>query len=478
MLKRNYLKIYLILILTLTCFMGLFYYSCGDVLYERETRNPIREFWSTNELGKITRNDTVEQIFSIEMDYVDTIGIMFSNYGQSSDNHVFVRIENQNTGSCLLNKTVPTAELGVNTYQYFGIENNTEKLRYSTLKITVTSDAPEESAPTVLFETVKMPLKNAVLTKNGSEIDGNMSIAVYGRDEVWTGPNYLKIVGGVLVLVSIVYAILALIDSKTKHRIYFFTIFDVIKQYGFLIQQLVSREFKTRYKRSVLGVCWSLLNPLLMMTVQYIVFSQLFKNDLENYPVYLLTGCVVFNFFTEAVSLSMVSIIGNAALITKVYMPKYIYPITKVLSSCINLFMSFIPLLLAVLITQEEFTKAYLMVPYIILCVIAFSIGFGMMMASAMTFFRDMQFLWGIISMAWTYLTPLFYPVSIIPEEFRDLYNQNPMVHFVGAMREIVLNARAPEPREFMYCTFWAVVMVAVGGLIFKKSQDKFVFYI
>jgi len=259
---------------------------------------------------------------------------------------------------------------------------------------------------------------------------------------------------------------------------YFFAVFGVLKKYGFLIRQLVSRDFKTRYKRSVLGVFWSLLNPLLTMMVQYIVFSTLFKSDIDNYPVYLLTGLVAFNFFTEGVGQALTSIVGNASLITKVYLPKYVYPVTRVLSSGINLLMSLIPLLLAAVITKEPFTKAYLMAPYFLVCVVVFTTGFGMIMASAMTFFRDMQFLWGILSMLWMYLTPVFYPISIVEVESRKYFGYNPMLHYVNALRSIVMDGTTPRPAEFAVCTLWAAVVLALGCVIFKKTQDKFVFYI
>ena len=120
-------------------------------------------------------------------------------------------------------------------------------------------------------------------------------------------------------------------------------------RYRFLIQQLVSRDFKTKYKRSVLGIVWSFLNPLLTMLVQYVVFSTIFKSDIPNFPVYLLTGIVLFNFFSEACSMGITSILGNASLITKVYVPKYIYPVTRVLSSGINMLFSLVPLLLSLI---------------------------------------------------------------------------------------------------------------------------------
>ena len=245
-----------------------------------------------------------------------------------------------------------------------------------------------------------------------------------------------------------------------------------------MIKQLVSRDFKTRYKRSVLGVFWSFLNPLLMMIVQYVVFSQLFKSDIDNYAGYLLCGTVAFNFFNEGVGQALTSIVGNASLITKVYLPKYVYPITRVLSSGINLLMSLIPLIIVAVLTGEKITRAYFMLPYIFICLMVFTMGMGMVMASAMTFFRDMQFLWGVLSMIWMYVTPLFYPLTIVPKEIRMYFNFNPMYHYVDAVRTIILNGITPRPMEFVICTTWAILMFIMGSFVFKKTQDKFIFYI
>ena len=169
---------------------------------------------------------------------------------------------------------------------------------------------------------------------------------------------------------------------------------------------------------------------------------------------------------------------GNAPLITKVYLPKYIYPVTRVFSSGINLLMSLIPLIIAALITGEKITWAFLMLPYILICVMIFTMGFGMILAAAMTFFRDMQFLWGVLSMLWMYLTPLFYPISIVPKQVQGLVLNNPMYYFVNAFRTIILEGITPRPVVFCQCTLVALVMLGIGSLIFKKTQDKFIFYI
>ncbi len=250
------------------------------------------------------------------------------------------------------------------------------------------------------------------------------------------------------------------------------------RKYKFLMKQLVQRDFKTKYKRSVLGIIWSFLNPLSMMIVQYIVFSTIFRSDIENFPVYLLSGTIFFNFFTEAVSQGLNAIVGNASLITKVYVPKYVYPTTKVLSTSINLLISIVPLLAVMLITKEPLTKALFLFPFIIIVLLIFTIGVTLMLSAAMVFFRDTLFLWGILSMIWMYITPLFYPESIIAENFQIILKVNPMYHMIKFVRCIVMNGVSPQPEEFGACILSAAISLLIGIFIFKKTQDKFVLYI
>lgn len=477
-----YVKIFIIIELVVLCFTGIFYFSCGRSLYERESDGNISEIGATNDTGELLTGGSIEQTYTSQMDRITAVGVMVSNYGQPFDSHLTVQCEDATENRLIAEQTFDVAEVGVNQYIYLALPEQTDILRGNLVKITVTSDAESGNAPTVLynigyeFERSEVGAGAAFMV-NGQPVPGTMCISVQGDNYVWTGPNYWKLVCAAAFLVALVYWLLVARVWRGRTS-YFFAAFSIWKKYGFLIKQLVSRDFKTRYKRSVLGVCWSLLNPLLMMTVQYIIFSQLFKSDIENYVVYILSGMIVFNFFNEGVSVALVSIIGNASLITKVYLPKYIYPITRVLSSVINLLMSMIPLLIAVLLTGEEITCAYLMLPYIFICVIIFTMGVGMIMAAATTFFRDMQFLWGIISMVWMYVTPLFYPISIVPKELMVFFEANPMYHYVSAVRSVILSGVTPRPMEFVVCTLWAMVMMVIGCFIFKKTQDKFIFYI
>ncbi|HCW53385.1 MAG TPA: ABC transporter [Clostridium sp.] len=250
---------------------------------------------------------------------------------------------------------------------------------------------------------------------------------------------------------------------------------SVVKKYEFLISKLVERDFKTKYKRSVLGILWSFLNPILTMSIQYIVFSTLFKSDIPNFPVYLLSGIVVFNFFTESCGIGLMSIVGNASLITKVYVPKYIYPVSRVLSSTINLVLSLIPLFMVMLITKTPINSSIILIIFALLCVIIFSIGMTFILSALMVFFRDTQFLWNVVILLWTYATPLFYPETILPQKFSIILKVNPMYYFIKFIRVVILDGVSPEPMMYLQCIISAFFMLSVGCFVFKKTQDKFI---
>ena len=253
---------------------------------------------------------------------------------------------------------------------------------------------------------------------------------------------------------------------------------DAIRRYGFLMEQLVNRDFKAKYKRSVLGILWSFLNPLLMMMVQYVVFSTLFQSNIPNFPLYLLTGIVCFNFFNESTNMCLQSISGNAGLITKVYVPKYIYPVTRVLSSSINLMLSLIPLLLVMLITRTPIRPQVLLIVFGIFCLEIFCLGMGLILASLMVFFRDTQFIWGVLVTILNFATPIFYPESIIPARFMTLYKMNPLYHVIRFLRIVLMDGVSPEPKAYLLCLIACVVPLVLGVVVFKKNQDKFILYI
>ncbi|ABN74547.1 ABC transporter [Actinobacillus pleuropneumoniae] len=246
-----------------------------------------------------------------------------------------------------------------------------------------------------------------------------------------------------------------------------------------LLKQLVVRDVKLKYRRSYLGYLWSILNPLMLMMVQVIVFSNLFRFDTPNYPLYLISGQIIFNFMVEATNMSVWSITGNASLLKKTYVPKYIFTVSKVGSSLVNLIFSLGALLLVMIITDAEFTLNLLFFPVIILQVLVFSLGLGLFLAAATVFFRDIQYLWGVFVSMWMYLTPLFYPINIIPEEYQNLYKSaNPMYWYIEQFRDIVLYAKFPQFDSIIMGTGLAFLVLILGAGYFNKKQDEFILYI
>jgi len=261
-----------------------------------------------------------------------------------------------------------------------------------------------------------------------------------------------------------------------------FTVFGrsilLIKKYSFLMKMLVERDFKVKYKASALGVVWSLLNPLLMTVVYMFIFSTLFRSSIEHFVVYLMSGIVIFNFFSESTNLGMASIVGNAGLITKVYIPKYVFPVSKVLSSSINLAISMVPLLILMGLTGVGFSKSILLLPFVLCCVVVFCIGISLILSSALVFFRDTQFLWSVLLTVWNFMSPIFYPETIIPLHYRTLYRMNPLYHFLLFIRTILIDGSSPDPCTYVFCILFSLITLIIGYIIFKKGQRKFVFHL
>lgn len=258
------------------------------------------------------------------------------------------------------------------------------------------------------------------------------------------------------------------------------SLISVFVKYRALINQLVQRDIKTKYRRSVLGLLWTVLNPLLMMTVLSIVFSYFFSRygDVENFPVYLLCGQVIFNFFNESTSIAMGSIVHSGELIKKVYVPKYLFPITKVMSSGVNLLSSMIALVIVMVATRSRVTPTVLLAVFPLLYVLLFSTGVSLFLSAAAVSFRDLMHLYSVVTTAWMYLTPVIYPMSILdgaPRWAVFIINANPLTAFIKIFRAVVLDGVTAPWILHVQSIVWCVIALVIGSLVFKKSQDKFI---
>lgn len=259
------------------------------------------------------------------------------------------------------------------------------------------------------------------------------------------------------------------------------------KKYWFLITQIISRDFKRKYKRSVLGVVWSLLYPILMMSVMAVVFSHMFRFGTEgtNYLVYLMTGIIMWNYFSEASNSAMTSVVDNFTLINKVYIPKYVFPLAKCLFVGINFLLTLIPWLAIIILTLFGLGKYpasiniyYLLIPYIFFFFFLFTIGIGLVLSCVSVFLRDVFYIYGIILTIWNYYTPVFYNLSILPEGLQQIFKFNPLYQFINSVREIVLFGHCPSPLTLLILALLGIGSLGFGVIVFKKNQDKFIYYI
>lgn len=250
-------------------------------------------------------------------------------------------------------------------------------------------------------------------------------------------------------------------------------------QYRALVRQLVLKDIKLKYRRSFLGYVWSVLNPLLAMVVMYLVFSNMFRFEMEHYPAYLIIGQTLFTFMTEATNQAIFSITGNADLLKKIYVPKYVFTLSKVTSSLVNLLFSMGAMLIVFVFTGVRFSWYMLLVPVVLVQIYLFSLGLGLFLAQAAVFFHDIQYIYSVLTTAWMYLTPLFYPMELLSEEMRRAVCMcNPMYQYITQFRMLVLYQELPSAELFLYGTGFAVIFLAFGTWSFVKSQDNFILYI
>jgi ABC-2 type transport system permease protein len=251
-------------------------------------------------------------------------------------------------------------------------------------------------------------------------------------------------------------------------------------RYRDLVGALVARELKVRYRRSAIGFMWTMLQPLLMMLVLHTVFSSIFRFKMEmgNYPVYALAGILFWNFFSQSILSSMNSLRGNAQLLQKLPLPKAVFPIATVISGVINLLFALIPLLAILVITKHPLTPALFFLPISILLAALFTLGAGLLLAPLAVFFSDVVELIGVLLSLVMYLTPIFYPKEIVPENLRWIVRFNPVRSILEVFRDPIYQGEIPPLSHLSVCIGIAVLALVLGSLAFRRSSDRIPFYI
>lgn len=252
-----------------------------------------------------------------------------------------------------------------------------------------------------------------------------------------------------------------------------------LKHNLFVLRSLVTKDFKRKYRRSVLGIVWSMLNPLLMMIVMSAVFSYVMRFDIEYYPVYLILGTITFDFMNRGTSSALTSIIDSEALIKKIRIEKMLFPLEKVTFELVNYGIAFIPAI-AVMAFFQVMPSIHALwgIPFLIVCLTLFSVGLGLLSSSLSVFFRDVMHLWSVLMLAWMYATPIFYPFEWLPSWMQTVEQFNPMYHYVTLIRDFMMWDVNPGGMECLICLGMAAITFLIGFIVFRKTENKFILHI
>ena len=246
--------------------------------------------------------------------------------------------------------------------------------------------------------------------------------------------------------------------------------------YRDLLRLLVTNSIKTRYKRSTLGILWTLLNPLLNTLVLSIAFQQIMRFDVDNYTIYLLVGLLVWTFFAQTTMHSMNTLIWGSNLLKRIYVPRTIFAVSVVGNGLINYLLSLIPLTAIMLIMGHPFTPALLVLPLAILLMAMFTLGISLFMSTLAVFFVDVVDIYGVLLSALFYLTPIIYPVSLIPERFLLLINLNPMTTMINFFRSLIYYGELPSLGITLTAVGLSITALVVGWWAFTKRVDEFAY--
>lgn len=248
--------------------------------------------------------------------------------------------------------------------------------------------------------------------------------------------------------------------------------------YRFLLATLVGRDLKVRYKRSVLGVLWTMVNPLLMMIVLTIVFSSIFRFSAEHFTIYFLSAFILWTFFAQTTTWATACLLGYAPLIRKIYVPKEVFILATVLSGLVNLLISLLPLAAIMLVVRHPFSASLAFLPVSIVLALCFALGVSMLLAGICIEFNDVVQIYQAALLAWMYMTPVVYPLEAVPEKYRWIMFANPMTYLVEVFRAPIYYGVLPGTRSLVYSALWAVGALVVGWTVFRQRSDRIAYLV
>ncbi|MCI7126439.1 MAG: ABC transporter permease [Agathobaculum sp.] len=251
-----------------------------------------------------------------------------------------------------------------------------------------------------------------------------------------------------------------------------------ISEYKFLFGELVKRDFILKYKRTVLGLFWSVLSPLMTLTIQIMVFNTFFGSDIPHYTIFLFSGNLVYTYFSEATQSGLVAMAANAPIFAKVKAPKYLFVFSRNISSLINFGLTFLIFLLFVFFDHIPFTHNFFLLIYVIACMLLFNCGMSLILSTAYMFFRDLSYLYNVLVLILMYVSAIFYSVDAFSPIIQRLFLLNPLYVYIKYFRLIVIDAVIPSVQYHLLMLFYSLAALLIGTLLYKKLNHKFLYYI
>lgn len=251
-----------------------------------------------------------------------------------------------------------------------------------------------------------------------------------------------------------------------------------LKRHQFLFEELVKRDFKRKYKRTILGMVWSILSPLLMLFVMRLVFTRFFGRNIEHYTIYLFCGNLIFSCFNESTTQGMSSLMGNAGIFTKVNVPKYLFLFSKNVQCLINFGLTMCVFVLFCILDGIVFTWRWILLIYPICCLVLFNIGVGLILSALFVFFRDIQYLWSVFTQLLMYMSAIFYTIDIYPPTMQKAFLLNPMYLFIRYFRKIVIDTAVPTVWFHLLMLADVLIALGIGCFMYKKYNHKFLYYV
>ena len=247
-------------------------------------------------------------------------------------------------------------------------------------------------------------------------------------------------------------------------------------KYRYLLGQLIRRDILTRYKRSILGVAWTMLNPLGTMLILTFVFSNFFKSEIQHFPVFILSGLLVWNFFSQGTNAAISGLVWGGSLLKRIYIPSTVFGVSAIGTALVNMVVSLVPLVIVMLVDGAPFYWSLLFLPVSILILTTFTLGFGLFISSLAVFFPDVGEMYQVLLTAWMYLTPIIYPESLISPRLLPYYKINPMYWMVKMFRLPIIEGRLPYWQELLPTLAWAVGMLVVGWIYFTSKSEEYAY--